>query len=202
MVTFLNRQSLPTNEDIPTADPPGGMFDGPTLVTLTTTEGRATFYTIDGTDPRLSPTRQAYTEPFTLETSGLLKVAAIAEDLNFKGGDWTGAGDYQFEIEIAPEPEGVGPFTRGDCDGNGVFGGSPTEAIVLLNFSFRGGAAPPCLAACDAEANGSIGITDALRILRAAFLGTGQPDAPFPDCTTSDLGSDLQLGCETPFCQN
>ena len=93
--------------------------------------------------------------------------------------------------------QGVGPFVRGDCDGNGEVGGSPTEAIVLLNFAFRGASAPGCLAACDAEANGAIGITDALRILRFAFLGMGMPDAPFPDCTRSDLPSDVDLGCAT-----
>ena len=93
----------------------------------------------------------------------------------------------------------VGPFIRGDCDGNGTFGGSPTEAIVGLQFSFRGGDEPPCLAACDAEANGSLGITDYLRILRAAFLGHGEPDAPFPDCSTSGLGTDILLGCQTPL---
>ena len=95
---------------------------------------------------------------------------------------------------------GVGPFVRGDCDNNGTVGGSPTEAIVLLNFAFRGGVAPSCLAACDAEANGSIGITDALRILRHSFLGVGEPDAPFPDCIASDLGTDVELGCENPLC--
>ena len=94
----------------------------------------------------------------------------------------------------------VGPFVRGDCDGNGVVGGSPTEAIVLLNFAFRGGKPPGCLAACDAEANGSLGITDGLRILRHSFLGIGMPDPPFPECTESTLAADLALGCETPFC--
>ena len=96
-------------------------------------------------------------------------------------------------------PIGVGPFIRGDCDGNGTVGGSPTEAIVLLDFAFRGGDAPGCLAACDAEANGSLGITDALRILRHSFLGIGEPDAPFPECVTSDLPSDEELGCDVPI---
>lgn len=78
--------------------------------------------------------------------------------------------------------QGTGPFLRGDCDGNGVFGGSPTKAIVLLNFSFRGRPAPPCLAACDAEANGSIGITDALPILRAAMARANKhPKTARPD---------------------
>ena len=107
-------------------------------------------------------------------------------------------GTVDDEDSDCKEEEGVGPFVRGDCDNNGQVGGSPTEAIVLLNFSFRGGPAPGCLAACDAEANGSIGITDALRILRHSFLGQGEPDAPFPDCVRSALASDLQLGCETP----
>ena len=94
--------------------------------------------------------------------------------------------------------EGVGPFIRGDCDGNGRFGGTPTEAIVGLTFTFRGGTAPPCEAACDAEANGVLGITDYVRILRSAFLGQREPDAPFPNCTTSDLATDVALGCATP----
>ena len=94
----------------------------------------------------------------------------------------------------------VGPFLRGDCDGNGIVGGTPTEAIVLLNYAFRGAGAPGCVAACDAEANGSIGITDALRILRFSFLGQGQPDAPFPDCARSEAESDLALGCEVSAC--
>ena len=96
--------------------------------------------------------------------------------------------------------QGVGPFNRGDCDGNGRFGGTPTEAIVGLTFTFRGGTEPPCQAACDAEANGVLAITDYVRILRSAFLGLGQPDPPFPGCTTSNLASDVTLGCEQPFC--
>ena len=60
--------------------------------------------------------------------------------------------------------------------------------------------APPCLAACDAEANGTLGITDYVRILRFSFAGGNPPDPPFPDCVTSTLESDAALGCETRFC--
>ena len=102
--------------------------------------------------------------------------------------------------DVDDDCQGVGPFLRGDCDGNGTVGGSPTEAIVLLGWAFRGGSVPDCLAACDAEANGSIGVTDALRILRHAFLGIGEPDPPFPECTKSDRESDESIGCEIPFC--
>ena len=86
----------------------------------------------------------------------------------------------------------------GDCDGNGRFGGTPTEAVAGLDFTFRGGTEPPCLAACDAEANGTLNITDYVRILRSAFLGQGEPDAPFPNCEKSSTPGDIALGCATP----
>ena len=87
-------------------------------------------------------------------------------------------------------------FTRGD--GDGVVGGSPMDAIALLGFAFRDRREPPCLAACDAEANGSIGIADAVRILRFAFGGDTPPDAPFPECEASTKLTDLELGCGMP----
>ena len=93
--------------------------------------------------------------------------------------------------------EDVGPFTRGDCDGNGVVGGSPTDAIVLLRWAFQDGTPPSCIAACDAEANGSVGVTDAIRVLRFSFQGGLPPDAPFPECATSRRASDGVLGCMT-----
>ena len=101
---------------------------------------------------------------------------------------------------ISSECVDCGGFLRVDCDGNGVVGGNSTDGVLLLDFGSRGGRAPPCSAACDAEANGSIGITDALRILRYAFLGMA--DDPFPECTWGDRQSDIDLGCETPLdCQ-
>ena len=104
-------------------------------------------------------------------------------------------------IDIADtDCAGVGPFVRGDCDGNGAVGGSPTEAVVGLNHTFRGGPAPPCRAACDAEANGELGVTDYVRILRFSFAGGDPPDGPFPDCGATDLPGDVALGCETPLC--
>ena len=117
------------------------------------------------------------------------------------GEDNDGDGDIDCaDADCAGETACVGPFIRGDCDGNGTVGGTPTEAIVGLKHTFRGGPAPPCLAACDAEANGTLGITDYVRILRFSFAGGAPPDAPFPACVASGLGGDVALGCETPFC--
>ena len=50
---------------------------------------------------------------------------------------------------LVPGSGGVGPFLRGDCDANGKVGGSPTEAIVLLVWAFRGATAPPPFPDCD-----------------------------------------------------
>ena len=96
---------------------------------------------------------------------------------------------------------GVGPFLRGDCDGDGSISGSPTEAIFLLRWAFRGGSSPPCLAACDIEANGAIGATDAIRLLRFVFVNDSPPDAPFPECTTSERRTDVELGCVAGVCR-
>ena len=86
-----------------------------------------------------------------------------------------------------------------DCDGNGDVGGSPDEGDRPLDLRVPGWRRPDCLAACDAEANGSLGITDALRNLRHTFISFGEPAPPFPDCSKSDLTTDEEIGCQVPF---
>jgi hypothetical protein len=95
---------------------------------------------------------------------------------------------------------GVGPFIRGDCNGDGQFAGQVTDAVFLLNFNFVAGAPPPCRAACDANGDGQfVGqVTDAVYMLQFNFLGGPAPPAPYPGCGTSSLASDIALGCETP----
>ena len=88
-------------------------------------------------------------------------------------------------------------FLRGDCDGDGKVGGTTSEAIFLLRFAFLSGDTPPCLTACDATANGAIGVADAVRILRYSFLGGEPLEPPFPDCSLSSLPSDVALGCKS-----
>ena len=97
---------------------------------------------------------------------------------------------------------GIGPFLRGDCDASGRVGGSPTEAVILLLWAFRGAAAPPCLAACDMNLDGTASgsPTDAVLILAFSFQGGDPPPPPFPDCDHSMLETDAVLGCEQPFC--
>ncbi len=104
--------------------------------------------------------------------------------------------DVSFEA-LGDEPE-IGPFLRGDCNGDGAIGGV-TDAVFLLNFNFLGGGSPPCLAACDSNGDGEAGgVTDAVYLLGFNFLGGQQPPPPFPECSPSDLVTDEALGCQTP----
>ena len=95
---------------------------------------------------------------------------------------------------------GVGPFVRGDCNGDGRVTGQVTDAVFLLNYNFLGGSPPPCSAACDINGDGAwMGqVTDAVYILNYNFLGGLPPPAPFPACGLSTLESDETLGCTTP----
>ncbi len=91
-------------------------------------------------------------------------------------------------------------FLRGDCDGDGRVGGSVADAIYLLNYTFRGGPRPPCVAACDADGDGEVGgsPTDAIYLLTFAFEGGSPPVAPFPECDQPSTPS--RLTCVDPHC--
>ena len=95
--------------------------------------------------------------------------------------------------------EGVGPFVRGDCNGDGQVLGDLADPLALLFFSFGVGDAPPCLAACDANTDGVAGgdTSDAVFLLMMNYLAGPVPAAPFPDCGFSEDSADLSLGCET-----
>ncbi len=99
------------------------------------------------------------------------------------------------------EVGGVGPFVRGDCNGDGDVAGT-ADAIFLLFYNFSGGAQPKCFAACDADADGRFSgvVTDAVYLLSYLFLGTKPPPpAPFPSCGSSTRDTDKSLGCNTPM---
>src|SRR5437867_8052738 len=69
--------------------------------------------------------------------------------------------------------------------------GSARTAPMLL---FLGGKEPPCLQACDTNGDASLGLTDAVFLLRHLFfLGSPIP-APYPGCGAG--GSGGALGCE------
>jgi hypothetical protein len=97
---------------------------------------------------------------------------------------------------VTIERPGSGRFIRGDCDSDGEVAGI-TDAIVLLGFNFLGTDQPPCLAACDVNADGNVRgtIDDAIFLLNFFFQGGRTPEAPFPDCGPAQP-ADLVVGCD------
>ena len=89
-------------------------------------------------------------------------------------------------------------FLRGDPDSSGDI--NLTDAVLVLNYLFAGGASPGCEAAGDSDRSGDIGLTDAIQILNYLFLGSDGFPAPFPECGQDPLGE--LLGCEaTRVCE-
>jgi hypothetical protein len=91
-------------------------------------------------------------------------------------------------------------FLRGDCNGDAFVGGDVIDAVILLNYSFLGADAPPCLAACDANGDGRVtgDVSDPVYFLTFAFLGGSPPVLPFPGCGPGNLNADVLMGCATP----
>jgi hypothetical protein len=78
----------------------------------------------------------------------------------------------------APEPPPA-TFVRGETNGDGSF--DLGDAVTVLLYLFRGGWAPRCLDAMDADDSGAIDVSDAIFLLRSLFLGGSAPPPPFPD---------------------
>ena len=141
-------------------------------VVLPGVDGHELYYTVDDTDPRLSLGRTLYEGGLVIAESTTLTVAAI--DGALSSGDWTRKRRYDFEITGV----GVGPFVRGDCNGDGIAAGDTSDALRLVIFNFSGGEPPPCKAACDANGDGDTsGVSDAVWMLVHSFL-SGAPPVP------------------------
>jgi len=85
-------------------------------------------------------------------------------------------------------------FTRGDCNADGsIVRGTLCEiadAIFLLNYLFADGADPPCIEACNANADPRVDIGDAVYLLSYCFAGGPAPPSPFPACGETAAGRD------------
>jgi hypothetical protein len=94
-------------------------------------------------------------------------------------------------IELSLPP---GVFRRGDCDG--TVEANVTDALFLLGSVFSGEGTLPCRAACDVDGDGgSVGVVDAVYLVRFLFLGGATPVPPFPSCGKL-TPRDERLGCE------
>ena len=87
----------------------------------------------------------------------------------------------------------TGSFRRGDADANGVV--SLTDAVVVLERLFRGGAALPCEDAADTNDDGALDITDPIGLLGHLFLGGPPPPAPGREACGEDGTADALEEC-------
>jgi hypothetical protein len=102
-----------------------------------------------------------------------------------------------FCILLGHSIQGADRFVRGRITGQGDLG--LTDAIDILGYLFLDGPGIECLDAADANDDGSIDISDAVRLLMFLFAqGDPVPD-PFPDCGTDPTPD--SLGCRSyPAC--
>lgn len=85
-------------------------------------------------------------------------------------------------------------FLRGD--GNNDTRVDIGDGIFVLNYLFLGGPAGTCLAASDADGNGSVEMTDAVAIISYQLLMGPPLAAPFPECGEGSMSDDCaQSSC-------
>ena len=82
-----------------------------------------------------------------------------------------------------------GQFKRGDANGDNLV--DISDAIVILNYLFRGSTTIGCQDAADFDDDGSLLITDAISLLDYLFKGEAAPPAPFPESGTDPTEDSL-----------
>jgi hypothetical protein len=87
---------------------------------------------------------------------------------------------------------GAVPFIRGNADGQD--GLQISDAVRIFLYLFRGGEAPPCLEAADANDSARVDIGDGIYLLNFLFRGGPAPPRPFPTCDFDPTPD--ALGCE------
>ncbi|HVR76442.1 MAG TPA: LamG-like jellyroll fold domain-containing protein [Planctomycetota bacterium] len=110
------------------------------------------------------------------------------------------ATDASCEETVVVEDPRVGPFVRGNSNADQRV--DIADVVFILNWLFRGGLVPPCIAAANASSTESVDVASAIYILHFLFLGGSPPGAPFPGCGLSTDPFDVALGCESfPPCE-
>jgi hypothetical protein len=115
------------------------------------------------------------------------------------------AASFDLDEDGRPDECAVRAFHRGDADGDGRLG--VTDAIRVLDFLFRGGAAPGCRESADLDNDGAIRVNDPVFALNHVFLGGPPPPPPGPPGAACGAdpdppGAPADLGCEAyPPCE-
>jgi len=117
---------------VPTVAPAGGTYDHTVVVTLTTP--CTSYYTLDGSDPRISATRKVYDSPFAVTRTSVLTVAGLCEGIVLPtptpipvhDGPW----DPVEQWSLSFNPNGVWRYE----DGNGNLLTTPSNEWNLPDF--------------------------------------------------------------------
>jgi len=100
-------------------------------------------------------------------------------------------------------PDSATRFVRGDANADGAV--NLADAIWVLEFLFRRGAAPPCQKAADADDNGRVHLLDVIALVRGVFPetdGAGRAPLPEPSLACGVDPSDDGTSCDSfPTCQ-
>lgn len=112
------------------------------------------------------------------------------------------AGEYVLHLldavpGLPEESDGVGPFRRGDSNGDSQV--DVSDVSRTLGWLFLGGVDVPCRAAADSNIDGRVNIADITWVLGWLFLGGPAPKAPV-ECGQGRYASDADLGCEQAGC--
>lgn len=99
----LASTGLPSPDKTPALSLANGEVQPGTTVSLTTQPGWLAYVTLDGSDPRLSLSRQLYTEPISIQQAGILRAAAILPvGQTLANGNWTDLAEATFTVVPRP----------------------------------------------------------------------------------------------------
>ena len=101
------------------------------------------------------------------------------------------------DIEAIGEEVGIGPFRRGDSNGDGSI--HISDGIFTLSYLFLGNDEPGCQAAADSNRDGNVNISDPTYTLVFLFGGGAVHPEPTTCANSGDWG-DVVQGCDTPTC--
>ena len=90
-------------------------------------------------------------------------------------------------------------MVRGDSNLN--YKVDMTDALMINNWLFSGGPAPPCLNQADANDDGRVDVSDSTFILNWLFMGGPAPPSPGPYNTICRLDSGVNPGCSSDPCR-
>jgi len=121
--------AAPGQPSVPIADPPSQTFTASITVTLTAENGAKIWYTTDGSDPTISPTRLEYNTALTFTATTVLK--AVAD----KGSKYSDVGNYTYTQGTPPDAVTATATPDGGASTTDAFVTFITNVSVTLGSS-------------------------------------------------------------------